>query len=271
MRGAEIMSSSLFNITWRAAILIIGNEILIGRVLDTNSQKLARLLTLSGYNVIEIRKVRDDIEDIAKALRELMFDVNVIVTTGGLGPTYDDITAEALAYAIGSPLCIKEGALDLVKNKLEEMGLKLDENRKKMAIMPCIAVPIPNPVGVAPGIAVFMPRVKIFSLPGVPREMEVMFEKYILPILEKDSLYVRAEECDVLEGIREADIAPIIKQYAKEHPDSYIKTHPGVKDDGSSFVKICVMTSAPDKEEAAKKAHSLLKSLISRIRREKER
>ncbi|UXD21589.1 competence protein ComA [Ignicoccus pacificus DSM 13166] len=258
------MSSLIFNKFWKAAIVVIGNEILIGRVLDTNSYKIAKMLTMIGYDVTEIRKVRDDVEVIAKTIKELMLDNGVIITTGGLGPTYDDLTAEALAYAVGSPLCLKDDALEMVRERLEKMGLKLDDTRKKMAIIPCISVPIPNPVGVAPGIALFTPRTKIFSLPGVPKEMEAMMEKYVLPILEKENLMVRAEACERLEGVREADIAPMIAEFAKEHPEIYVKTHPGIEN-GKSFVKLCIMASAESKEEAERRAKSLLKNLLNRI------
>ncbi len=254
---------------WKAAILVIGNEILIGRVLDTNSQKIAKMLTMIGYDVVEIRKVRDDIDAIANAIRELMLEVNVIITTGGLGPTYDDVTAEALAYAIGSPVCLNEEALNMIVEKLKKMGIlnNLDKNRKKMAILPCVAEPLPNPVGVAPGIYVQMARVKIFSLPGVPQEMEAILEKYVIPILEKEGLMVKREACETLEDVREADIAPIIEEYAKERPEVYIKTHPSVKD-GVSVVKICVLASGESSKEAEERAKTILKNLISRILRE---
>lgn len=97
---------------WSAAILVIGNEVLVGRITDTNSQKIARVLTTLGFDVVEIRKVRDDIDAIAEAVKELCYDAGVVITTGGLGPTYDDVTAEAIAYAIGSPLCLNEEALE---------------------------------------------------------------------------------------------------------------------------------------------------------------
>jgi len=258
------MSSLIFNKFWRAAIVVIGNEILIGRVLDTNSHKVAKMLTLIGYDVTEIRKVRDEVEAIAKAVKELMLDNGVIITTGGLGPTYDDVTAEAISFATGIPLCLKEDALEMIEKRLKDLGLELDNARKKMAILPCTAVPIPNPVGVAPGIAMFMPRTKIFSLPGVPKEMEAMMESYVLPLLEKENLVARAEACEVLENVREADIANEVGSFAKEHPEAYVKSHPDIEG-GRSYVKLCIMASAESKEDAERKAKTLLKSLVNRV------
>lgn len=95
---------------WRSSILIIGNEVLIGRVVDTNSAKVARTLTMLGYEIIEIRKVRDNITEIAENAKDLLHISNVLITTGGLGPTYDDVTAEALSLALVLPLGLNERA-----------------------------------------------------------------------------------------------------------------------------------------------------------------
>ncbi len=250
---------------WRAAILVIGNEVLIGRVLDTNSQKVAKTLTVLGYDVIEIRKVRDDIDEIAEAIKDLMAKARVIVTTGGLGPTYDDVTAEALAYALGLPLEINEKALEMIREKAESQGLELTKERIKMAIMPKTAKPIPNPVGMAPGIFIKMEGYKIFALPGVPKEMEAMLEGFVVDELEKDSLLKKAESCEVIKNVREAEIAEIINDFVKRFPDTYIKTHPGV--DEVPYVKICVLASGETEDEAKRKADLILSKILNEVKR----
>jgi len=249
---------------WRAAIVIIGNEILIGRVLDTNSQKISKALTAIGYEVLEIRKVRDDVDVIAKTIRELLHNVNVIITTGGLGPTYDDVTSEALSLALGLPLEINQRAKEMLERKVREQGLELTKERLKMAIMPATARPIPNPVGMAPGIYIKLVNKKIFALPGVPSEMEAMLD-YVISELEEDSLFRRAEVCEKLENVREADIAKIIERVARTYPDSYIKTHPGMENN-KPFVKVCVMTSDEDVEVAERKAKKILNFIVSEVR-----
>jgi len=248
---------------WKAGVVIIGNEILIGRVLDTNSQKVARALTMMGYEVLEIRKVKDDVDAIAKALKELLYEANVVVTTGGLGPTYDDVTAEALAYALGLPLEINQKARDMIERKVREMRLEMTKERLKMAVMPSTSKPIPNPVGVAPGIYIKFGNKKIFALPGVPAEAEAMLD-YVISELENDSLLRRAEACERLENVREADIADIIRKVAKMYPDSYIKTHPGLEGN-RPYVKVCVLASDESSEMAHRKAKNILNLIISEV------
>ncbi|ALU11860.1 competence protein ComA [Ignicoccus islandicus DSM 13165] len=258
---------------WSAAILVIGNEVLVGRITDTNSQKIARVLTTLGFDVVEIRKVRDDIDAIAEAVKELCYDAGVVITTGGLGPTYDDVTAEAIAYAIGSPLCLNEEALEMVRNKLREIyGQEIeevDEVRRKMAVLPCLAQPIPNKVGVAPGIYVKLNRCKIFSLPGVPREMEAMLNEFVTEELQKENLYAKVEVCERLEDVREAELAPLLKKFAEVYPDVYIKSHPGIEGE-RSFVRVCVLASGPTKENAQEKAQKVLSEFLKRSRRRLE-
>ncbi len=251
---------------WHAAILVIGNEILVGRVLDTNSQKIAKTLTTLGFEVVEIRKVRDDIDEIADALKDLLGKAYIVITTGGLGPTYDDVTLEGIAKALGLPLHLSEKAKKMIEEKLKEMGLEMTKERLKMAIIPKGSEPIPNPVGVAPGVAILSKEYKIFALPGVPKEMEEMLLKYVVEYLEKESFMRKAEACEELRGVREADIAPIIEAFAKEYKDAYIKTHPRMEGD-EPVVKICVLTSGFTEEEARNKANSILKRIINEIRR----
>ncbi len=251
---------------WHAAILIIGNEILVGRVLDTNSQKIAKTLTTLGYEVVEIRKVRDNIDEIAKALKELLGKAFVIITTGGLGPTYDDVTLEGIAKALGLPLHLSQEALEMIKEKLEKMDLKMTKERMKMAIVPKGSQLIPNPVGVAPGVAIVTKEYMVFALPGVPKEMEEMLLGYVINYLERESFVRKAEACEELRGVREADIAPIIERFAKEYTDAYIKTHPRMEGD-KPVVKVCVLASSYTVDDAKCKATAILKRILNEVRR----
>jgi len=248
---------------WRSSILIIGNEVLIGRVVDTNSAKVARTLTMLGYEIIEIRKVRDNITEIAENAKDLLHISNVLITTGGLGPTYDDVTAEALSLALVLPLGLNERAKEMVEEKIKKMGLDMTKERLKMAIMPLTAKPIPNPVGVAPGIYIKVGQKRVFALPGVPAEVEAMLD-YVVEELEDLSLFRKGEACEVLEGVREADIAPLIEEMAKTYPDIYIKTHPGMKD-GTPYVKVCALATADDEETAKRKASKVVKAIKGRL------
>ena len=244
---------------WKAAIVIIGNEILIGRTVDTNSARIARALTTLGYKVVEIRKVRDDVTAIAETIRELLHEVSVIITTGGLGPTYDDVTAEGIALALGLPMGINKKAKEMIEEKVRKAGLEMTKERLKMAIMPLTAKPIPNPVGMAPGIYIKINEKRIFALPGVPSEVEGMLN-YVIKELEEMSLFRAQEECEVFEGIREADLAPLIEKIVKTYTDVYVKTHPGMRGD-EPFVKVCALATAEDEEAARRKALKVLKAI----------
>lgn len=252
---------------WHAAILVIGNEILVGRVLDTNSQKIAKTLTTLGFEVVEIRKVRDDIDEIAEALKDLLGKAYVVISTGGLGPTYDDVTLEGIAKALGLPLHLSEEALNMIREKLEKMGLELTKERMKMAIVPKGSKLIPNPVGVAPGVAIITREYKVFALPGVPKEMEEMLLNYVIKYIENDTFMRKAEACEELRGVREADIAPIIEAFAKEYHNAYIKTHPRMEGE-VPVVRVCVLASGHSEDEAKRRAEGILRRIVNEIRRD---
>ncbi|PWV36794.1 MAG: competence damage-inducible protein A, partial [Desulfurococcaceae archaeon] len=167
----------------RASVLAIGNEVVQGRVLNTNAQYLGRRLTLLGYDVVLSASVPDRMELIVEILRIATdrFSSDLIVTTGGLGPTYDDITSEALSKYLGEEHVVNEEALEMVRQKYVARGLGLTPERIKMAMMPKSAKPIPNPIGTAPGILVKKGNKLFVSLPGVPSEMQAIWEQSIEP------------------------------------------------------------------------------------------
>jgi len=212
----------------KVCIMSIGRELLQGRVVNTNAAYLARRFSIMGYEVEEIVVVDDSFESISRGLRHLLDDVgcSMIVTTGGLGPTPDDITMEAIARFLGVNYAINEEARRLVEEKVKARGLQMTESRLKMAYMPEGAKAIPNPVGTAPGALIeFEHRgrdVKLIILPGVPREVEAMFESYIEPALRKRRHLIEA----VLRVYaREADLALILSKIMREAPDVYVKSH----------------------------------------------
>ena len=251
----------------RACIITIGNEILIGRILNTNSQFLARKLTALGIDVIEIVTVKDGVNEIKEAVEKCCAKANIIITTGGLGPTYDDITLYAISVALRRPYRLDEGMLRELKRALERLGVKLDEVRMKMAFAPAGSKPIPNDVGAAPG-AKIVDKCIIYSLPGVPSEMQDMFEKYVEPEIAQMSNKRSYEVCEALDGVREADVAKIIKKFVKE--GVYVKTHPSLKE-GKPTLKICVLGYAESEEKAKKVAEETLKGILERIEKDLRR
>ena len=245
-------------------IINTGNELLDGRTPNTNGQWMARKCSSRGLEVKRITVVGDSLEEIRSALREaLSRKPDLILITGGLGPTPDDMTARAIAEALGRELVLNEEALEMVKRAygLEELG----PSREKMAWLPEGARPLRNPVGTAPGIMVEHGGTVIIALPGVPREMEAMFEEHVEPLLEQLSAgLAKFEAYFLVYGVREADIADLLEEVARRHPDVYVKTHPKVEE-GRTYLEIYVSTTADSSSKAKKKMGEVIHELSEGI------
>ncbi len=245
----------------RAYIINIGNELLIGRIINSNGAWLASQLTLRGVIVERIVVVPDNLNSIVEEVRRARNRSDIVITTGGLGPTDDDITLEAVAAAFNLPLVVNKEAYEMVKKVYESKGYVLTKERIKMAYLPLGATPIPNPIGSAPGSYLVINGVHIISLPGVPSEMMAMFD-YVIeklrPILP--DLCVK-EESMTIKGIPESSLAPLLRKASKECIDCYVKSHPmGIEVEGP-VIEVKVLSSASSCEEAARKAKSVLNKL----------
>ena len=252
----------------RAWILSIGNELLIGRIVNTNASWLARMLSLLGFEVTRIITVPDSVDDISEELTRGLRRARVIVTTGGLGPTYDDRTLEAVAKALGVSLELNEEALEMVREFYSKKGLQLTPEREKMAMLPIGAKPLPNPVGAAPGVIIEHDGTVIVSLPGVPAEMKAIFETYVVPLLRGLAPPRYIVECSlVIEGVPESSLAPVLKRLAKENPEAYIKSHPKGHEILGPVLDVRVLVSSPNVERAEEKAKRIIESVESEAKR----
>jgi nicotinamide-nucleotide amidase len=163
------------------AVLCIGTELTRGELADTNGPWLAAGLTDIGFEVLEETIVDDDRGRIISALERLARSARVIVCTGGLGPTTDDLTSEAVAQALGVPTERHEPSLDHIRRRLEKFGRAVSPTNAKQADFPRGAEVLPNPIGTAPGFHVRIGEALAFFMPGVPREMKRMFEEQVVP------------------------------------------------------------------------------------------
>ncbi len=163
------------------AVLSIGTEVTRGELVNSNAAWLAAELTGLGFEVIEHAVVDDDRVRIGHALRRLAERVRVVVSTGGLGPTTDDVTTEAVALAIGARLVRDEVSLENLRRRLEKAGRTMSASNAKQADFPEAADLLPNAVGTAPGFGVRVGECMAYFLPGVPREMKRMFEQQVAP------------------------------------------------------------------------------------------
>ncbi|MEM3684145.1 MAG: molybdopterin-binding protein [Conexivisphaerales archaeon] len=218
-----------------AEILCVGNEILMGRTLDTNSNWLSRRLYEIGARVRRITVVGDDVGEIAAAVEEACNRKEEwLIVTGGLGPTYDDKTLQGIAQAAKVPLVFSEEAMRMVQESVRRRGITtlqavdektVSEGRRKMATIPENSRPLQNPVGTAPGVLVRVKDTNVVSLPGVPDEMKGIFDTYVADMISSRKQVVKGIDVTVY-GVPEAAMAGIISELVSRYPDIYIKTHP---------------------------------------------
>ncbi len=165
----------------KAEIISTGNEILNGELVDTNSTWIAEKLTRQGIRVVRKTSVGDEIKDLSKVLKELSSSKHLAIVTGGLGPTSDDITAQAAASAANTSLETDPRAVEQIRCFFQRIGGKMSETNKRQALLPLGSNLIENPIGSAPGFSIHTGNCLCFFLPGVPAEMKKMFEQTVLP------------------------------------------------------------------------------------------
>ncbi len=168
-----------------AELLAIGTELLLGEIVDTNSATIARALRGIGLDLLYISQIGDNEERIARAIADGLERSQAIITTGGLGPTVDDVTREAAARATGRPLELNTELLAQIEERFARWGRRMTDNNRRQAMIPHGAIPIPNPVGTAPAFIVETERSAVISVPGVPKEMEYLLERAVLPYLRQ--------------------------------------------------------------------------------------
>lgn len=165
-------------------LISIGTEILLGEITDTNSVYLAKALRNVGINVFYMTSVGDNRQRIADTIREAMRRSNLVITCGGLGPTVDDMTRQAVADATDRGLEFHQGLFDQIAERFNSFRSAMTENNRQQAYLPAGAIPIENPVGTAPCFAVEHNGSVVISLPGVPREMKFLMVEKVLPLLQ---------------------------------------------------------------------------------------
>src|SRR5208283_621337 len=255
-------------------IICVGNELLIGKVVNTNAHWLGKQATNLGANVKRITVVEDIVEEIAKVICEAIErKPQFIITTGGLGPTFDDKTLQGIANAVNRKLEINQRALAMVKKKCEEYARKrqlsiiieLTPPRVKMATLPEKTEPINNPIGTAPGVRVDLEGTILFALPGVPSEMEAIFTETMAPLLKQavgDRVF--CEKSMFVDNMMESYLAPLIDKVMSANKGVYIKSHPrGVENKPHIEIHLTVAAKAEEKPmEMLEKAIKQLSILV---------
>ncbi len=200
-----------------AEIITIGTEILLGEIIDTNAQFIARKLRDAGIDLFRKTTVGDNPGRIADAIRQALQRCDIVITTGGLGPTVDDPTRVAVAEAMNLELEYRPELWDQIQSRFKRFGRLPTENNMRQAYVPAGATAITNPVGTAPAFIVNSGDCSVISLPGVPREMEYLLEREVLPYLEmrfKNSGVIKARTLHTV-GIGESRIDDLIGDLEK--------------------------------------------------------
>lgn len=216
-----------------AEIITIGTEILLGEIVDTNTRYIARTLRSLGVDLYRTITIGDNIDRIASAINHSMERANIIITTGGLGPTVDDPTREAVAKAVGVQTEFREDLWQQVVETISRYGRTPSENQKRQAYVPQGAIGLRNPVGTAPCFIVETETNAIISLPGVPAEMEHVLHESVIPYLQKrfgldEVIKVRVLHCAGLgEGMIDEKIADL---ETLSNPTVGLAAHTGVVD-----------------------------------------
>ncbi len=193
------------------AILSIGDELLRGIIDNKNASYIANQLFINGFQTKTILSVADDIDVIVNALDELSKSHDMIIATGGLGPTPDDKTIEAIADWLNVQLIVNEEVKNLIQKFYNKRGVPINQFREHMAMIPQNSELLPNPVGAAPGIKVKKDNVILFSLPGVPQEAQTIFDQSVLPwIINNYSAYLWSAAY-IFRNTRESEIAEFIE------------------------------------------------------------
>lgn len=174
----------------KSAILSVGTELLFGQITNTNSVFLSRQLNDLGIDVMYHYTVGDNPERLAEMIRQAFLDCDLIITTGGLGPTQDDLTKEIAAEVLHDQLMLHQDVLDGIEDYFKNVNRVMTENNKKQAYLPSRAVVFDNDAGTAPGFALEEDGKIIICLPGPPREMTRMFDRRVKPYLEQKTEHV---------------------------------------------------------------------------------
>jgi competence/damage-inducible protein CinA-like protein len=164
-----------------AEILTIGTELLLGEIVNTNTQVIALALRKIGVDVYRTSTIGDNSERISDIIKESLKRADILIMTGGLGPTVDDPTRQAIANAYGLELDFYSDLWDGIVERFSKYGIEPPENNKQQAYLPAGADSLPNPRGTAPGIHLAVDGKDIFAMPGVPVEMEGMLDEQVIP------------------------------------------------------------------------------------------
>lgn len=241
-----------------AAVLVIGDEILSGRTKDKNIGYIADYMTALGIDLKEVRVVSDDETAIVSALNALRSAYTYVFTTGGIGPTHDDITADCIAKAFGVELEFHPEAVAIMKERVAKMGGELNEARMRMTRIPKGGALVANKVSGAPGFWIG----NVIVMAGIPAVMNAMLDE-VAPKLKTG---VKMISETVRADAREGDVGTELGAIAKAHPDTIIGSYPFIDEKGGPNTNLVIRSRDAGKLAAARAAvEAMLKTIKAQL------
>nr|HID59944.1 CinA family nicotinamide mononucleotide deamidase-related protein [Desulfobacterales bacterium] len=243
-------------------IVAIGTELLLGQIVDTNSSFLSGRLNRIGIRTRFCTTVGDSLEDILLIIREAINRVNIVITAGGLGPTEDDLTREAVSKACGLELEFRPELMAAIEEFFESRGIKMPSSNRKQAFVPKGSLVIHNRLGTAPSFIVEKNGIVIISLPGVPKELYHLMDKRIIPYLkerfrlkEKMIKYKVLKICGIGESAVDAQIKDLMQA---ENPEIGLLAYPGE-------IKIRITAKGENKGQADRMIANVQREIYNRL------
>jgi molybdenum cofactor synthesis domain-containing protein len=237
-----------------AGLLVIGDEILSGRTKDKNIGFTAEYLTAVGIDLKEVRVVPDEEPEIVAALNAMRARYTYVFTTGGIGPTHDDITADAIAKAFGVPIDYHPRAVEILRARLAETGGVMNEARMRMTRMPAGAELVLNKISAAPGFRID----NVIVMAGIPQIMQAMLE-YVAPQLKTGAKMLSET---VRADCREGDIGTELGAIAKAHLDVIIGSYPFMDENRGANAHVVVRSRDPQRLAAVRMA---VEAMLKRV------
>lgn len=237
-----------------AALLVIGDEILSGRTKDKNIGYVAEYLTNIGIDLKEVRVVPDEEPEIVAALNALRARYDYVFTTGGIGPTHDDITADAVAKAFGVPIDYDPRVVEILRARLVQTGGVMNEARMRMARLPAGAELVLNKISAAPGFRIG----NVIVMAGIPQVMQAMLE-YVTPQLKTGAKMLSET---VRADCREGDIGTELGAVAAAHPGVVIGSYPFMDEKRAANAHVVMRSRDSQKLAAAKAA---VEAMLARV------
>ena len=240
----------------------IGTELILGQIQDTNAHWIAQRILQLGGQLRRVTMLRDEFDEMFEAIGDAIHrKTDLILTTGGLGPTPDDITVQIVAKILGVQPVVHEETL---ASFMERRGLTnradVSDAMVNMATVPETAEVFQNPVGWAPCVRVTKDSSSISLMPGPPREMKSIFETYIVPLIA-ERYSARTTTSRVYVNMFEAEVSPLLQQVMGKHPNVYLKAYVALRRDDNQYMPVDLVSTGSDERDAQSQLQAAVESL----------